>query len=68
MDSAEMRKAAIIMARAAELNATVSGMVAENKQREIQGESPAYVMDDFLRQIERIGCHHNATYEVLQGY
>lgn len=68
MDSTEMRKAAIIMARAAELNATVGGMVAENKQREIQGESPSYVMDDFRRQIELSGCHHNAICEVLEGY
>lgn len=67
-EAREMQKAAIIMARAAELNAKVAGMVAENKQREIQNESPAFVNDDFDCEIMASGCHWNSICELLQGY
>jgi len=42
----------------AEIN--MNGMIAENKQREIKGESPAYVEEDFKSLIEKHGIYHNA--------
>lgn len=36
------------------------GMQAENRQREINGESPAYVKEHFDELIETHGIHHNA--------
>ena len=68
MDSSEMRKAAIIMARAAELNTRVSGMVAENSINAIRDEYPAFTNNDFERVINETGCHWNQICEVMQGY
>lgn len=67
-EARDMQKAAIIIARAAELNAKVAGMNAENAQRAISGNSPAFVQDDFEREIELTGCHWNSICELLQGY
>ena len=64
----DMQKAAILMCRAAECNAKVAGMQATNRQREIQDESPAYVMDDFEQVIEETGIFWNSVCELLQGY
>jgi len=38
---------------------TMQGMIAENKQREVQGESMAYVSKQFTDLIEGFGIHHN---------
>jgi len=35
------------------------GMVAENKQREIEGKSMAYTHADFAALIEEYGIYHN---------
>ena len=67
-EARDMQKAAIIMARAAELNAKVAGMAAENAQRAISGDSPAFIQDDFDREIEHTGCHWNSICELIQGY
>ena len=37
----------------------MQGMVAENKFREIRGESPAYGEGHFQELIEKHGIHHN---------
>lgn len=37
------------------------GMAAENKQREVRGESPAYTEKDFDKLIDELGLHHNAV-------
>ncbi len=39
----------------------MNGMIAENAQRKIQQESPAYVGDDFERLINKYGIHHNGV-------
>lgn len=38
----------------------MNGMIAENKQREIQGDSMAYTEKDFIELIDKYGIHHNA--------
>lgn len=38
----------------------MNGMIAENKQRELLGESMAYRDKDFIDLIERYNIHHNA--------
>lgn len=42
------------------------GMKADNKQREIEGYSPAYTLKDFVKLIERYGIHHNAVIDMLR--
>ena len=37
----------------------MNGMIAENKQREVLGQSMAYVEKDFMALIDRYGIHHN---------
>lgn len=37
----------------------MNAMIAENKQREIQGESLAYTEYAFIKLIEEYGIHHN---------
>ena len=37
----------------------MQGMIAENKQREINGESLAYIEKDFVNLINEYGIHHN---------
>lgn len=38
---------------------TMHGMIAENKQRELLGDSPAYTEKQFNALIEEFGIHHN---------
>jgi len=38
----------------------MNAMIAENKKREILGESIAYDEKDFMELIEKYGIHHNA--------
>lgn len=38
----------------------MNGMIAENKQREVQGDSMAYTEKDFIDLIEEHRIHHNA--------
>jgi hypothetical protein len=42
------------------------GMQAENKQREILGEGPAYVEDSFMHLLEKYGLYHNSVITFLQ--
>lgn len=37
----------------------MNGMVAENSQREIEGDSMAYTGKDFFNLIEEYGINHN---------
>lgn len=37
----------------------MQGMIAENKQREILGESMAYTFEDFHNLIDEYEIHHN---------
>ena len=37
----------------------MQGMIAENKQREVLGESMAYTEKDFNSLIDEYGIHHN---------
>lgn len=36
------------------------GMIAENKQREVSGQSMAYSDEDFIKLIDEYRIHHNA--------
>ena len=45
-----------------------AGMVAENKQREVEGKSMAYVEEDFLKLPDKHGIHHNAVISYLLDY
>ena len=45
----------------------MNGMIAENKQREILGQSMAYVEEDFARLINECGVYHNALINGLCG-
>lgn len=38
----------------------MQSMIAENKQREIEGKSMAYTEKDFLYLIDEFGVHHNS--------
>lgn len=66
--SREMQKAALIMARAAELNARVAGMIAENQQRIADGRAIAYPEKAFNDAILETGCYWNSVGELLNGY
>lgn len=61
------QKVAYIIAQAAVLNAQVQGMVAENMQRQIRGESMAYTERQFEDVITNSGCHHNAVLEMFRS-
>lgn len=65
--AAEFIKAARIMALAAQLNATISGMNAENAHRLACGESPMYREEVFVNAIEEVGCHSNNICSIQQG-
>ena len=39
---------------------TMQGMIAENKMREVRGESPAYSEQQFIELIDYWGIYHNA--------
>lgn len=39
----------------------MQGMIAENKQREVLGQSMAYTFEDFNNLIDECGVHHNAV-------
>lgn len=38
----------------------MNGMIAENKQREVLGQSMAYTEEDFVKLIDEYRIHHNA--------
>ena len=58
-------RAAVLMARAACLNAEIAGMVAENQQRVHQGQSMAYGEDNFTAAIERNMLGESAITQVI---
>jgi len=47
---------------------TAMGMVAENKQREIEGKSMAYTEQQFTDLILTNGCHHNGVLSLNWHY
>jgi len=44
------------------------GMAAENKQREIQGDSPAFSKEHFDNLINQYGIHHSGVVSTLNHY
>jgi len=46
----------------------MQGMIAENKQRKLQGEAMAYVHADFHNLIDEYGVCHNALIVNLTGH
>lgn len=61
------QKAAYVMAQAAIMNATVTGMIAENYTRMSRGESLAYGEEAFQELINNSGIHHNACITLFHG-
>ena len=45
----------------------MNGMIAENKQREVLGQSMAYTDSDFISLIDKYGIHHN-KFPDYKGY
>ena len=45
----------------------VMGMMAENMQRQVLGQSMAYTENDFTNMIDELGIHHNAVLESLES-
>lgn len=41
------------------------GMVAENKQREVEGFPPTYTQKEFLALLDAYGLHHNSVTKML---
>ncbi len=44
------------------------GMIAENMQRQVLGESMAYTYKDFDNLINKHGIHHNAVLSLLDHH
>jgi hypothetical protein len=42
----------------------MNAMIAENKQREVIGESMAYTEEAFMGLVDKYGIHHNAFYRM----
>lgn len=63
----EAGRAAFIISQAACAIIDAAGMTAENKQREHNGQSMAYVDADFFRLIDKYGIHHNAVVSFIRG-
>ncbi len=57
------QKAAYIMAQAMILHATISGMNAENQQRQLHAQPPKYLAGDFETAVNNSGVHPNAIHE-----
>jgi hypothetical protein len=59
----------LVYTRGILLNAeiTMNAMIADNKQREVMGESIAYGEKAFIDLIEEYGIHHNALIESISG-
>lgn len=55
------QKAAYVIGESMVLLGRLLGMHAENMQRSHQGESMAYVYDDFEKVIDSSPVHHNAS-------
>lgn len=67
-DVTKLVNASIVNAAVACANTRVAGMVAENKAREIAGQSLAYTENDFNDVILKEGIHWNAVCQTLRGY
>jgi hypothetical protein len=52
--SAQNMCAAMVMKASVSALIEMNGMVAENKQREVEGKSPAFTESDFLRLQSRL--------------
>ena len=57
----EEQQAAYIIAQSMVLFATISGMNAENMQRESLGQSMAYTAKDYEEAVNQSGVHNNAV-------
>lgn len=62
------QRVAYINAQTACVNAIVSGMNAENMNRAVRGESPAYVEKDFLDVLASHHIQHNDVISYFQGF
>ena len=57
------QKAAYINAKVVSAQAEIAGMLAENKQREIEGKSLAYTFSDFSALIDKYQLGENDLVE-----
>lgn len=63
----ESQQVAYVQAMSAGALIEAMGMQAENSQRAIRGESPAYAEKQFSDLINKWGIHHNAVLSLFQG-
>jgi len=61
MNDLTAREHAYAITMAVNTLVSAMGMVAENKQREIEGKSMAYTEQQFNDLILKNGCHHNGV-------
>lgn len=61
-----IQKAAFVIGQAAELNARIAGMVAENKQREHLGQSMAFTQEHFESVIREYDLGYNGLLTFFQ--
>lgn len=61
MDSRQIAQAAYVNAQSTCAMIEAMGFVAENQQRALKGESPAYTHKQFYNLIISYGIYHNAT-------
>ncbi len=54
------QRLAYVRGRLLQAEIEMQSMIAANKQREIEGKSPAYGEEAFLALIKEYGVHHNA--------
>ena len=59
------QKAAVVIANAARLIATVLGMQAENQDCAARAKSITFLMDDFVKEIDASGCHINDIHSLF---
>lgn len=60
----EELRAAVLVARAAALNAEIAGMIAENQWRQSNGNAMAYDEEAFFQAIARNGLGENGVTQV----
>ena len=63
----EAQRIAFVTARAADLNARIAGMVAENMQRAARGHSMAYDDASFCKVADEYAFDYNSLTLYLQG-
>lgn len=62
------QQAAFIMAKAAVLNGTITGMISANYEVSLRGESHIYNEGHFQEVVDNSGCTHNQVMQLYQDH